>query len=75
MSWLLDRPLMFSDITEQPPQPISCQNTATLGIDDCVYRAAQKYENHDGPCRCIPHHKQAYRPCLDVTEEYIKTHV
>ena len=74
MSWEMDRPLNFHGNSEVVPQPISCYNTPTLGVDKAAYQAAQKYENNDGKCRHVTHHLREYCPCIDVTEIYKKSH-
>ena len=64
----------FNGNSEIQPQPISTFNCVTIGVDKVAYAAAGLYENNSCRCRHLPHHQQAYSPCIDVTAEYKAEH-
>jgi len=72
MPFEMDRPLQFHGDSEIVKIGISPRNTTTIGVQSSIYDAARKV---DAGCSCKNmHHQKAWKPCIDITEEYILEH-
>ena len=77
----LDRPLNFHGNSEITPQTYGSRNTATIGVDEVAYQAANGYENNAGTgnpnfgssgskyskaVRKLLHHETEFAPCKRI---------
>ena len=75
----LDRPLNFHGNSEITPQTYGSRNTATIGVDQVAYQAANEYEHNAGTTgtgsytskyskavRKLLHHEIEFAPCKRI---------
>ena len=69
----IDHVLNFHGNSEIPPEPLRIRNFPI--VDGLIREASEAINPVDSSlCKC-KRHQQAYRPCVDVTEQYLKEHV
>ena len=69
----IDHVLNFHGNSEIPPEPLRIRNFPI--VDGLIREASEAINPVDSSlCKQKPSGRE-YRPCVDVTAEYIKTHV